>query len=109
MGLVDNWDMTMATIGLGVGVRQFGGSLVQSALRFFGPEDVAEQAFATLGKGLKNVRSVGSGRLGGYLRGNTNLPGGDPAARQMFQNLTGRLPTNEMDRVVLSGKEVVYR
>jgi hypothetical protein len=62
-----------------------------------------------VGQGLTNTRAVGSGRLAGYLRGNTTLPGGNQAARATFRQLTGRDPVGAFDRVVQGGKEVVYR
>jgi len=52
---------------------------------------------------------LGSGRLAGYLRGNTTLPGGNQAARATFRQLTGRDPVGAFDRAVQGGKEVVYR
>ena len=67
------------------------------------------QAFRTVGQGLKNLRPIGSGRLATYLRGNTELAGGDQAARQLFQQLTGKAPAGAFDRVVQGGKEIVYR
>jgi RHS repeat-associated protein len=70
---------------------------------------VAGRVISTVGQGLKNVRQIGSGRLSGYLRGNTELPGGDQAARATFQQLTGRTPTGTFDRIVQGGKEIVYR
>jgi RHS repeat-associated protein len=42
----------------------------------------AVRTIATVGQGLKNLRPIGSGRLGGFLRGNTELPGGAQAAQQ---------------------------
>jgi hypothetical protein len=62
------------------------------------------------GLGIRNVREISSGRLRGFLRGNTHLSGGDQAARQLFHDLTGRIPSGDFDRVVLAdGTEVVYR
>jgi len=36
---------------------------------------------STVGQGLKNVRDISSGRLKGYSRGNTEMPGGAQAAK----------------------------
>ncbi|MBA3247421.1 MAG: RHS repeat-associated core domain-containing protein [Pyrinomonadaceae bacterium] len=64
---------------------------------------------STVGQGLKNVRDISSGRLKGYSRGNTEMPGGAQAAKDTFRQLTGRDPAGTFDRVVQGGKEVVYR
>lgn len=69
----------------------------------------AVRTIATVGQGLKNLRPIGSGRLGGFLRGNTELPGGAQAAQQTFRQLTGRNPVGTFERVVQGGKEIVYR
>jgi RHS repeat-associated protein len=62
----------------------------------------------TVGKNLKNLRDIG-GRLKGYTRGNTELTGGDQAARDTFRQLTGRDPAGTFDRVIQEGKEILYR
>jgi hypothetical protein len=69
------------------------------------------QAFALIpfGNRLKNVRIIKSGRLAGYLRGVTELPGGEAAARQTFQKLAGKIPGGDFDRVVQGTKELVFR
>ncbi len=67
-------------------------------------------ASKTLGEGLKNVRTIKTGRLKGFSRGNTVLKGGDQAARDVFKKLTGNQPKSSFDRVVLpDNKEVVFR
>jgi hypothetical protein len=64
----------------------------------------------TIGSDLKNIRAIGSGRLAGFQRGNTSLPGGQSGARSTFQQLTGKAPGAEFDRVVLpDGREIVFR
>ena len=63
-----------------------------------------------IGQGLKNVRQINSGRLKGFIRGNTELPGGAQGARDLFRKLTGKEPSADFDRVVLPGsREVVFR
>lgn len=43
------------------------------------------------------------------MRGNTECPGGECAARETFQQLTGRDHADSFERVVLKTTEVVYR
>ena len=63
-----------------------------------------------LGQGLKNVREITSGRLKGFRRGNTELPGGTKAATNLFKQLTGKKPKGRFDRIVLKdGREVLFR
>lgn len=106
--------MTVATAALGgvggaffvwqaaIPTARLGGSL----LRPF----AASGPFPALGRSLTNVRPISSGRLRGFVRGNTYLPGGNAAARELFARLSGRTPKPAFDRVVLpGGKEVVYR
>jgi len=63
-----------------------------------------------IGKGLKNVRHIHSGRLKGFTRGNTALPGGSQGARDLFRQLTGKEPSGDFDRAVLpDGREIVFR
>jgi hypothetical protein len=66
-------------------------------------------AFIPYGKFLKNVRIISSGRLRGFLRGVTELAGGEQAAKQIFQQLAGRLPKGEFDRVVKGTSEFAFR
>jgi RHS repeat-associated protein len=66
-------------------------------------------SFNTVGQNLKNLRDIGSGRLKGFTRGNTELSGGNQAARETFKQLTGRDPAGSFDRVVQGTREVVYR
>ncbi|HCI45356.1 MAG TPA: hypothetical protein DE315_07510 [Candidatus Omnitrophica bacterium] len=67
-------------------------------------------ASKTLGEGLRNVRTIKTGRLKGFSRGNTVLKGGDQAARDVFKKLTGRQPKSSFERVVLpNNTEVVFR
>jgi hypothetical protein len=56
-----------------------------------------------VGANPQNVRMVRSGRLRGFFRADTDLQGGDPAARSLFNVLTGRIPTGATDREVLDG------
>ena len=93
---------TGAAIGAGAYFAPAVAEIVRRALS-------TPQAIRTIGQGLKNIRPIGSGRLANYLRGNTELAGGDQAARQLFQQLTGRAPAGALDRVVQGGKEIVYR
>lgn len=63
-----------------------------------------------LGQGLKNVREITSGRLKGFSRGNTELPGGTQGAKDLFKQLTGNNPKGGIDRIVLDdGREVLFR
>ncbi len=63
-----------------------------------------------LGRGLKSVREITSGRLKGFSRGNTELPGGTQGAKDLFKQLTGRNPRGGFDRTVLDdGREVLFR
>jgi RHS repeat-associated protein len=66
-------------------------------------------SFNTVGQNLKNLRDIGSGRLKGFSRGNTELTGGGQAAKETFKQLTGRDPAGSFDRVVQGTREVVYR
>lgn len=88
---------TITTLGL-----EAGGTAGETAT-------IAGRTVNLVGKGVSNTRAVGSGRLAGYLRGDTNLSGGNAAARATFRQLTGRDPVGAFDRVVQGGKEVVYR
>jgi RHS repeat-associated protein len=63
----------------------------------------------TVGNNLSDVRTIGSGRLRGYLRGNTELSGGVSRAKETFASLVGREPIGVFDRVVQEGREVVFR
>ena len=66
--------------------------------------------FETIGNKLNYIRQIGSGRLKGYTRGNTELPGGLQGASDLFKRLAGRDPLGDFDRVALSdGREVVFR
>jgi RHS repeat-associated protein len=66
-------------------------------------------AFIPFGKGLKHVRLIKSGRLNGFVRGVTQLAGGDSGARSFFQQHAGRPPVGQFDRVVQGNKEFVFR
>lgn len=60
--------------------------------------------------GLKYLRKISSGRLKGYLRGNTELTGGLDAASRLFKDLTGQAVDGDMSRVILKdGREVFFR
>ena len=68
------------------------------------------QGLAPVGRNLDNVRRIATGRLRGFNRGNTELPGGESAAKALFQKLTGRAPASNMERLTLGdGREIVYR
>jgi hypothetical protein len=62
-----------------------------------------------LGNNLHNVRTVNTGRLRGFTRGDSELGGGLARAREVFRQLTGRDPSGTFDRVVVNGREVVFR
>lgn len=63
-----------------------------------------------MGDNLQNVRRIASGRLKGYIRGDTDLGGGLEGAKSLFRQLSGRDPSGSFDRVVLEdGREVVFR
>jgi len=66
-------------------------------------------AAPTVGQGLKNVRRIRSGRLAGYMRGDTELRGGVQRAQSVFRRQTGRNPTGPFDRQVVGNREVVFR
>ena len=62
------------------------------------------------GKGLRNIRPYTGKELPMIkMRGVTELPGGDPAARSLFQQLTGRLPTGHFDTLRTTTGRVTYR
>jgi RHS repeat-associated protein len=118
-GLVDtSWDVYLTVLPAAKALKG-AGAILRGVATLFTKEAItvtAEEAapaavrtIATIGRGLKNVRPIGSGRLAGFLRGNTILPGGAQAAKQTFRNLTGRDPVGTFERVVQGGKEIVYR
>lgn len=72
--------------------------------------DDASRGVQAIGENLKNVREIGSGRLKGFLRGNTDLAGGDKGARELFKQLTGTKAEGTFQRIVLKdGREVIFR
>ena len=64
-----------------------------------------------LGENARNVRTSGSGRLKGFTRADTDLPGGKKAATDLFESLAGKKPEGNLERVVLEDQnlEVVFR
>lgn len=77
-----------------------------AGLSVFGPGG----GWTALGDNLQNVRRIASGRLKGYIRGDTDLGGGLEGAKSLFRQLSGRDPSGSFDRVVLEdGREVVFR
>ena len=75
--------------------------------------NVADEAISgieTLGKDLKNLREITSGRLKGFTRGNTELKGGLEGDKEFFKQLTGQEVKGSFQRVVLKdGREIVFR
>jgi RHS repeat-associated protein len=88
-------------------VDQMSGNQLPSAPQV--PLALPTGSFNTVGQNLKNLRDIGSGRLRGFSRGNTELTGGGQAAKETFKQLTGRDPAGSFDRVVQGTREVVYR
>jgi RHS repeat-associated protein len=84
-------------------------SLAREALNLLPIPLPATTTTTTVGNDLKNIRDIESGRLKGYSRGNTKLSGGAKAAQKTFEQLTGRKPIGNFDRVVQGTKEIVYR
>ncbi len=83
---------------------------VAEALAPLPPIGKVGKEFQAIGQGLKNVRTIRSGRLIGFTRGNTELSGGIEAAKQTFRSLTGQEVTGTFQRVVTQeGREVVFR
>jgi hypothetical protein len=72
-------------------------------------EGLVKSVPKTVGKGLKNVRQIRTGPLRGYSRGNTELPGGNKAAKKVFRQQTGRNPVGDFENVVHGDKRIVYR
>ena len=69
----------------------------------------SQKGYRVFGSRLKNLRPMKKGSHRGFTRGDTELSGGDHAARSLFQQLTGRLPTNTRDTVDTAFGQVTYR
>lgn len=64
----------------------------------------------TIGQNLKNIREITTGRLKGFIRGNTELSGGEQGARSIFEKLTGQSPNGDFDRVIAQDRrEILFR
>ncbi len=91
------------------GMAVLGGNTLTS-LGIGGLSAAAHPRFQLLvGQALTRVRPMTTGRLAGYLRGNSELSGGLQRAREVFQQLTGRAPNGIYDRAVKGTAEVVFR
>lgn len=114
-----------AETGPGVAVTSVAGAISFGASTAIASGQLVDMAFAmseggsgSVGGGgsgggggeIRNVRTIQTGRLRGYTRGNgPDREGGVDGARSLFRQLTGRDPTGSMDRGVSDALEVVFR
>lgn len=70
-----------------------------------------DRSVRVFGQGAHNFTRVGSGRLSGFARWVSELPGGSRGAQEVFRSLTGRIPGDGFThwRSYRGYLEVVYR